>query len=357
MKLESTEVGGLDRTLHATRVTFLCAALFLGVSACGGEKALPSVATGGIEATWELRDPAPLVRQEFSATSYEGRIFVMGNLVGDPPSATEMWWYDPDSREWSSAADLPVGYDHSALVALGDYIYAIGGYQGGALGSPVDDVFAYDPSGDRWTPVAPLPEPRGAIVCASSPEHILCAGGSGGVRGEPSAREIFVYKPDVDTWTQHVEELPTARDHAGAAIVDDVFWVIGGRSEVLRAQPTMATEGLMLNSGDWIIGADLPNPHSGGGLAVMDDQILVFGGEGPQPGVAGASRLRFSVFVETFIYQPTEDRWVEIDPLPTPVHGQAVAVVGREVHSIGGGIELDVPGSDLHQVLVFDPLP
>lgn len=266
----------------------------------------------------------------------------------------QMWWYDPTADEWTRAADLPHSFDHVELVSHGDLIYSIGGFFGNTGEGVRDDVFAYDPSEDSWRRVASLPTPRGSMACASGGSRIYCTGGRSEPEGTPSATDLFAYDADADAWEVLPEPLPTPRDHVGAAVVDGVLWVIGGRGTGERKTPTGATEGYVIETGEWITGANLPTPQSAGGLGVIDGKIVAFGGEGPVPGAAGAAGRNFMVFEDVSMYDPGTDRWVRLDPMPTPVHAMAYAQVDGQVHSIGGGVVSGASASDLHQVLVFD---
>lgn len=293
---------------------------------------------------------------------FDGRIFVMGDRTTTPfPGVTEMWWFDPDAREWERAADLPHGFDHVGMVPLGDRIYVIGGLSGASQAEDEEpqpwnahaDVWAYHPATDTWEQMGDFPAERGSPACTGDGELIYCAGGIGDDR-TVSLADVLVYEPSADTWSL-LTTLPTPRDHAQAALLDGVLWVIGGRTGGARERPTLAVEGYDLASGEWRSGAELPVPQSGGGLAVVEGRLIAFGGEGPRPGLTGAAGARAQAFDETHAYDPASDEWAALPSMPLPVHGQAVATVDGRVHSIGGGVRLDVPGSDLHQVLIFEP--
>ena len=56
--------------------------------------------------------------------------------------------------------------------------------------------------------------------------------------------------------------------------------------------------------------------------------MLVFGGEAP-----------FRIFNATEMYEPAGNRWIAMEPMPTPRHGIGAVVIGGRVFVPGGGRE------------------
>jgi hypothetical protein len=250
--------------------------------------------------------------------------------------STEMWWYDPLADSWAEAPRLPHSYDHVTMVDLGDDVYSIGGFTGD-IGSSRAEVFVLRGNSEAWEPRSDLPVARGSMAGASDGERIFVTGGRSEAEGTPSATDLFSYLPAENRWVVHDTPLPTGRDHVAGAIVDGVFWVVGGRGDGRRVSSTPVTEGYVIDTGEWVIGEDVPVPASAAGVAAIGSQIVVFGGEGPSATPVGAAGKSFDVYPQTLVYQPESDTWSRGPNAPLAVHHPAHGVVDDVLYSVGGG--------------------
>ena len=135
-----------------------------------------------------------------------------------------------------------------------------------------------------------------------------------------------VYDPATDRWSE-LPDMPRARDHFGAAIVDGKLYAIGGR-HVVRENPVVENDAYDLATGKWITGlAPLPGERSGTATAVLGDEILVLGGERiwTQP----AKRT-----VEA--YHPATDTWRSLPDMAIGAHGIQAAVCNGGVYVAAG---------------------
>jgi hypothetical protein len=250
--------------------------------------------------------------------------------------STEMWWYDPVGDDWEEAPTLPHSYDHVTMLAVGDVVYSIGGYTGD-IGSAKVDVFALRVGSEEWERRSDLPVARGAMAGATDGERIFVTGGRSEAEGTPSATDLFIYTPEDDRWATHESSLPTGRDHVAGAVIDGVFWVIGGRGDGRRVSSTPVTEGFVIDSGTWVYGPDVPVPGSAAGVVAIGDLALVFGGEGPTSTPSGAAGRSYEVYPETFVYDPKSNIWLRGPNAPLAVHHPAYGVVDDTLYSVGGG--------------------
>jgi len=250
--------------------------------------------------------------------------------------STEMWWYDPVENDWEEAPTLPHSYDHVTVVSVGGDVYSIGGYTGD-IGSSKADVFVLLTGAEEWERRSDLPVARGAMAGATDGERIFVTGGRSEAEGTPSATDLFIYAPEDDRWTTHQSRLPTGRDHVAGVVIDGVFWVIGGRGDGRRVSSTPVTEGFVIDSGEWVVGQDVPVPGSAAGVVALGGLAVVFGGEGPTSTPSGAAGRSYEVYPETFLYDPTSDIWLRGPNAPLPVHHPAYDVVDDTLYSVGGG--------------------
>ena len=131
--------------------------------------------------------------------------------------------YDPVADAWLKMADLPCvpahpefcpdslgddpiggGLGEHAVVALGGYLYAIGGTNGTAS---LRTTLRYDPKVNRWAFMAPMSVGRCYVAAAVLRGKIYAVGGSatpagpGGPGGGPGALStVEVYSPETDRW-------------------------------------------------------------------------------------------------------------------------------------------------------------
>jgi len=121
--------------------------------------------------TWMQKAPMPGgARAYAAATTLNGKIYVAGGW----PDLRTFEEYDPASDTWATKALLLRGRQSPGLVAIGGYVYAIGGGSGwGALGS----VERYDPATDTWVLVSSLNKGRIGSGTAAAGGGIYVAGG------------------------------------------------------------------------------------------------------------------------------------------------------------------------------------
>ena len=98
-----------------------------------------------------------------------------------------------------------------AVQALGQRIYAIGGYDGK---NRLSSVESYDVDSGLWSAVAAMHIPRAFLAAATSSDRMLVFGGS----SAPglSVASITVYDPQTDAWEDMAQPMAEARCFHGA---------------------------------------------------------------------------------------------------------------------------------------------
>ena len=138
--------------------------------------------------------------------------------------------YDPGSDEWSKAAPMPVKVNRVQAVTVGGKIYMIGGMV-------------------KWK--APTIESRAVLIYARARTHepghadaastrgggIAVFGGkiyyAGGIADSRSVKWFDVYNPATNKWRK-LPNMPTARQHFQAAVVNGKFFAFGGANYATR---------------------------------------------------------------------------------------------------------------------------
>jgi hypothetical protein len=109
----------------------------------------------------------PTARSEAAATNIGTTIYVIG---GAPGALDIVEIYDVATDTWissktdgpSSVAPLPVGVNHGAATSYDGKLYVIGGFLEGRVAS--EYLFIYDPIENAWSRGADMPTPRAALT-------------------------------------------------------------------------------------------------------------------------------------------------------------------------------------------------
>jgi N-acetylneuraminic acid mutarotase len=245
-----------------------------------------------------------------------------------------------------------------AAVALDDEIYVIGGKNGVYYNL----LEKYLPSGDSWESLAPMSTPRDLLVAAvAEPEpdepRIYAIGGRNPIVGNGI---VEMYDPGSDTWIAR-QPMNVARFGAVAGVVNNKIYVIGGRA---TTEITDTVEAYDPTTDTWTLNFDgdeefqpLPEPLAFAGAAVVNDKIYVIGGRtnSADPGNPDPSDVRSSVYE----FDPSDNTWTRRADIPIPRVGEipgrnrmTTAVVGGKIYMIGGA---NYPDRWLDAVQVYTP--
>jgi N-acetylneuraminic acid mutarotase len=278
-------------------------------------------------------------RQEHSVVSTANRIYILAGLRGPGEILTPaVEVYHPANDSWTDAAPLPFAAHHVNVAAVGDTLYYLGGLfsaQGTIFQSVVRaDAFRLAPGDGKWKSVAPMPGARGSATVGVHGVTVWLAGGL--TAGMRSLDAVSSYDTAADRWTSHEAlRLPEARDHAGGAVVDGVFYLVGGRvgSHTRNRATVWALNLTALASGEqvsWVTKAPMPVARGGLAVAAAGRKIYTFGGEGNRRAAKG-------VFPDVAVYDTATDSWETVTPMTAPRHGFGAASVADKVYVPGGG--------------------
>jgi hypothetical protein len=181
---------------------------------------------------WTTSLPLPQPRAAPGAAGLGGLLYVAGGevqLAADTFEVTNsVLVYDPKQHIWRSVAPMPTARTRLRLVALGRYLYAIGG-QPDPAGPSLTTVERYDPKSNRWITMTPMVQSR-YLPCAVETRvgHrrvLVVVGGF-----DPDARRTTeVFDPDTGRWTLLDVLLPIGRGtHDCATEADGTVLAIGG---------------------------------------------------------------------------------------------------------------------------------
>jgi N-acetylneuraminic acid mutarotase len=153
-----------------------------------------------------------------------------------------------------------------------------------------------------------------------------------------SLSSVEIYDPVSNSWTTGTPML-TRRDNPGAAVLDDVLYVFGGRTRNADdsvVDGTLASMELYDPTADiWTAGPSMNVPRRTMSVGTISGRAQVMGGENP---VVAANEE----------YDPATNTWRFLTPMALPRHGAATATIYGSVFVAGGG---DNAGSSFTDVI------
>jgi N-acetylneuraminic acid mutarotase len=299
--------------------------------------------------SWTSGENMPSERLEVASAALGDEIYIIGGSDRRGTS-DKVEAYNTATNEWRTLEPLPEKRDHSAAAAYEGKIYVVGGFDN--HGVAVDSLFVFDPVNNRWEYKANMPTARGALVAEFVNGTLYAIGGDSTVlytsdkqydpEGVVAVNEA--YDPKTETWTKK-SPMPTARDHLASAVVDGKIYAIGGRQpeEPPLFRDLDVNEAYDPSHDRWLLLEALPSSRSGLGADVVDGNVYVIGGESTE-----------RTFSNNEKYNPKTDIWEIQRPMPTPRHGMALTTVDDKVYAIGGGPEPGGLGSDTNEIYEID---
>jgi non-specific serine/threonine protein kinase len=271
---------------------------------------------------WQPLRDAPFRRQYAAATAVDGRVWVFGG-VGVKTSSTTSKAYDLDADSWTTGPGLPLALHHFMAVTYEGEAVVIGGFVPGEelTSQQSDRVFALRDG--AWEELPPLNHARAAAAAAVVGDKIVVVGGQANGKLVPQT-EVF----DGESW-KDVAEIPTPREHLGAASDGRYLYAVGGRE--LSADNNLRTlERYDPASDRWTELDSMPMPSGSVGAAYAGGRLVTVGGE---------NSTSASDAVQGYDIQKRQ--WSKLPDLPSARHGVAVAALDDSLYAIGGAA---VPG-------------
>lgn len=187
--------------------------------------------------TWTEKTPMPTARTDLASVVLDGKIYVIGGIIGWPPeefyNTIEM--YDPETDEWTTLIpeDGFIPRWGLSACALNGKIYAMGGADG--FSAPVyglTTVQEYDPVGNKWFSRSDMPTGRFYFASAGVNGWIYAIGGTDVATNDftGAIETVEAYNPLTDTW-ETKSSLPFGTQGSAASEMNQLIYVSGGVGE------------------------------------------------------------------------------------------------------------------------------
>jgi hypothetical protein len=291
----------------------------------------------------------PMKRYENAYVCVGDRFYLVGGRYTRPVE-----FFSPADNRWTAVPNSvpPFQMHHFQAVELNGLIYVVGaftGYYPGETG--ISHVYIYNPATNAWIKSTEIPAARrrGAAGAVAYNGKIYVVGGIVGGHSWGCTAWFDEFDPAAGTWTV-LSDAPRVRDHFQAVVVDDKLYAVGGRDttgtpdEFFSKTPTEVDVYDFL-TGQWsTLDEDLPTGRAAPAVAVLDNKILVMGGESAQ----------YDAHNQTEAYDLTTNTWLTLAPMVQGRHGtQAIVWNNRIFVAAGSRIRGE---SEINSQEVFGPV-
>jgi hypothetical protein len=223
---------------------------------------------------------APPMTSQGAVAALGNHLYWVGGSYGAPSTLARR--FDVRTRRWETLPQPQFSRVNPALVADESGLVLVGGLH--TIGLSRAEIERFDPIRCRWRHVGRLPWAPNAPSVASIGNRVFIAGG--GVALTRSREELEFWNAsdaamlDGEDRLHPLPPTPTPRAHAGAVIVGDALWIIGGRvhrrGDVYEGRDTDVVE-VLTPDRRWETGPRLPDYAEVFAVALADGTIVAFG--------------------------------------------------------------------------------
>jgi N-acetylneuraminic acid mutarotase len=278
--------------------------------------------------SWSIGKSMPIPREEISGTYLNGKIYIVGGSADDNEITDNVDVYDPKTDEWYSVTSLPKARDHMGVSSYDGKLYAVGGFDVNDI--PTHELLIYDPQSNKWKYGPPMATSRGALIAEFINGILYVVGGVDSSHNVISTVEA--YDPQANNWTTKAP-MPSARHHLSSAVVEGKLYAIGGRL-LGDGSPRQLQSNLNDNEmydpqeNTWKILPPMPSKRSGLAATSVNSSIYVFGGHGIN-----------GTFNNNERFDTKSNTWSTERPMPTPRLGLVALAVDNHIYVIGGKLK------------------
>jgi hypothetical protein len=265
------------------------------LASVSGASCLDGAPVAKTNGTWvELPRSPGLAQSEHAEATWNNEFYLLGGF--NNPRGFKR--FNPQRNVFEVLPDMPVARDHAAAFGFDGAIYFSGGNP--TIGMLGDSAYRFHLATNTWEPRPELSFNFGSHAVVLNGYAYI--GDTSGLltQYEPRSRRSRVINAPVNS---------NERDHAQVVAFNDEIWVIGGRFPETRTvsifDPISET---------WRAGPPLGAVRGGFAAAVVDQQIVVSGGE-------VLSVVPFALAPTTEVFTAGGERWRNAPNLPLPLHG------------------------------------
>jgi large repetitive protein len=297
--------------------------------------------------SWTTARPLPSSLLDPGSAVINGKLYLVGGKDGVGPKKL-LRIFDPAADTWTTGAPLPDTYpavENPAAVAFNNKLYLFGGSTMPFSGA-VNNIAVYDPANNTWTDLPQkLAVARGGATAQVLNNEIWVMGGMSDNGVSLSSVEIF--NPGSGS-VRSGPSMSLPRDNPGSAALNGKLYVFGGRTRYAMGGEESGTprsvEMYDPGTGQWTrLMNDMPTGRRTPVVAVLNGKAIVIGGEN--------LNLVFNAAEE---FDPADNTWRRLSPMPTPRHGAGGGTIGSKIYVVGGSTAPGIAATAVNEVFSFD---
>ncbi len=257
---------------------------------------------------------------------------------------------------WTTKASMPRPQAGAVAGVINGQLYVMGGNacsNPAGCGFPPGTAYqAYNPATDTWATKASAPTPRAGAGADVINNKLYVVGGCINTDCASTTNILEVYDPATDTWAS-LAPMPTPRSEMFVGAINGKLYVAGGTQRFTNALTTLEVYDPATNTWD-TTKRPMPIGQAQGTGAVVNGNLYVIGGfdtraTGPNPpGPFQVGTVQ--------AYDPVTDSWSTKAAMPTARRSPASGVVNNllftKLYVVGGA----AGGSILSTNEAYDPL-
>ncbi|MEN1784521.1 MAG: PKD domain-containing protein [Bacteroidota bacterium] len=287
-------------------------------------------------------------------------------VIGGRENATTVDVYDYENDKWSALTDsAPFEFNHFQAIEYQGLIWVIGAFKDNSFPAeiPSEYVWMFNPATNVWIqgPEIPVERRRGSTGLVQYDGQFYIIGGN--TRGHDGGYVPWLdrFDPQTGTWTV-LPDAPRARDHFQAALIDDEIYAVGGRLSggigTVFAPVIAEVDIYNITTGEWSTLSseqNLPTARGGSATSVLDNKIVVMGGEVEAEPVYGVTTTGALAVTEQF--DPTTQEWSRLPDMNFRRHGtQAIVSGGGIITTAGSDILGGKPQKNMEFYKAYNPV-
>ena len=275
------------------------------------------------EGTWTTKAPMAEKLYHHQVAAVNSKIYVIGGSNGKA-HLSSVEEFDPETNKWNAKSSMADKRSSFQAEVINGKIFAIGGNDGKAIKS----VEEYNPETDKWTEKAPMSTTRTDHRTAVINGKIYAIGGYSIETGYLSSVEE--YDPESNTWTPKAP-IPVAPGKIRlfeVAALNGKIYVIGGYDD---SKPLSSVEEYDPMTDTWNEKAPMAYSRFRHQLTVGNGKIYAIGGSGTN--IAGSNTQILASIEE---YDPETNKWTEKAPMKYRLGSPQATELGGKIYVTGG---------------------
>jgi hypothetical protein len=249
-------VNGKIYAIGGTTVSYVSYAGSLNTGGVVGTNEEYDPATGN----WTYKEPMPTPLVGFATVVYQNKIYCISDEVNEA--------YDPATDTWENKSAISMPEDGGQPNVVDGKLYLIS----------ESSTQVYDPANDSWTAKAPMPVPQlGVSAVLDHKIYVI------GPTVQPFSSLTQIYDTQTDTWSQGLHPSPLNAYYTAAVATSGVMspkriYALGLVVENNGGIVTGDVGVYNPQRNSWTSGASVPTKREAFGAAVINDVIYIIGG-------------------------------------------------------------------------------